>query len=129
MKKKKPKVKAVSMKVRHKKAWDLQSMYIRQKEKGKCFTCGNTKEWKYQQAGHFVHGKNMDFVEENIHCQCARCNKWLSGNLVKYAVHLERKYGPGIIQKLKREGDQIKKYKVKELNDIIEKYKRLLEKV
>jgi len=128
MKKKTPKIKEISIKALRKKAWDLQSKVIRQKEKGICFTCGAKNEWKKQQAGHFVHGHAMDFVEENIHCQCPRCNKWLSGNLIQYAIHLEKKYGYGIVQKLKRQSDKIKKYKVQELQDIIDKNKKLLKK-
>ena len=125
---KKKKIKEVSITKLRKKAWDLQSKYIRQKEGGICFTCKKRDDWKNQQAGHFVHGHNMDFVEENIHCQCPRCNKWLNGNLILYAINLERKYGPGIIQKLKRKGDKIKRYKVSELQAIIDKNKKLIEK-
>jgi len=125
--KKKTKIKEVSITKLRKKAWKLQSEYIRRKEKGVCFTCGDKRNWKEQQAGHFVHGHNMDFVKENIHCQCVHCNKWLHGNLINYAIKLEKKYGYGIVQKLKRQGDKIKRYKVKELQAIIDKYKKLLE--
>ena len=111
------------------KAWDLQSKYIRQKENGVCFTCGVKKDWKEQQAGHFVHGHCMDFIEENIHCQCPKCNTYLSGNLIPYAINLEKKYGYGIIQKLRRKGNEIKKYKIKELEDLIERYKKKLKEL
>ncbi len=124
--KKKPKIKEKSITKLRKKAWKLQSMYIRQKEKGKCFTCGDQRDWKEQQAGHFVHRDSVDFDLRNIHCQCVHCNKWLHGNLINYAIKLERIYGHGIIEELKRKGDQIKKWKVKELEDLIEFYKNEL---
>ena len=43
MKKKKPKVKAVSMKVRHKKAWDLQSIIFARKRKENVLLVGTQK--------------------------------------------------------------------------------------
>lgn len=120
----KKKIKEISITKLRNKAWDIQSEYIRRKEKGICFTCGVKRDWKEQQAGHFVHGHNMDFVKENIHCQCVKCNFFKSGNLIEYAIKLEKKYGYGIVQKLKHQGDQIKKWKVQELLDIIEENKK-----
>ena len=50
------------------RAWILCSEYIRKRDKGICFTCGEPGD----QAGHFKHGKNCEryFDEYNIHCQC-----------------------------------------------------------
>ena len=106
----------------HKKAWDLQSKAIRQEEKC-CYTCGATGDWKDAQLGHFRHGKNMDFIRKNVHRQDVRCNKYLSGNLGKYAEALEKQYGYGIIQELNHLADQNKIWKRQELLEIIKKYK------
>ncbi|WP_204466220.1 hypothetical protein, partial [Bifidobacterium pullorum] len=43
-----------SRKYLHKKAWDLFSKYVRQKENGVCFTCKKRDNWKNMQAGHFI---------------------------------------------------------------------------
>ena len=104
-----------------KKAWKVFSKYIRRKEK-ECFTCGVIKDWREMHAGHFIHKDCLDFDERNVHAQCKRCNCFLSGNLINYAIKLEKVYGQGIIQELKRQGDKIKKWKVAELEEIIEKY-------
>lgn len=44
------------------------------------------------QAGH-LHHNVLDFDEKNIHCQCSRCNHYLSGNLQKYSARFIDKYG------------------------------------
>ena len=103
----------------HEKARAVFAKWIVKRDKNICFTCG-----KYgNQCGHFVHGKAMDFSEKGNHCQCASCNFFRSGNLIVYAIKLEAKYGYGIVQKLKAEGDKIKRWKRKELERIIKKYK------
>lgn len=103
----------------HKKARKIFAHWIVRRDNHRCFTCG-----KYgDQAGHFIHQDAMDFSEEGNQCQDAACNYFRSGNLVVYAINLERKYGPGIIQKLKAEADKNHIWKRKELLEIIEKYK------
>jgi hypothetical protein len=80
----------------YKEVWNLQSKYVCLRDK-KCVTCGSEK---HPQAGHYVHGKAMDFVEENIHRQCAHCNFYLHGNPVNYADFLITRYGAKILSKL-----------------------------
>lgn len=70
------------------KAWDTFSLYIRLRDK-RCVTCGSENQL---QAGHFWHNV-LDFDEENLNCQCKRCNHFLSGNLAQYAVYLLGKLG------------------------------------
>ena len=113
----------------HKYCWDKFSQYVRLKEGGVCFTCGVRKDWKEQQAGHFVHRDCMDFDERNVHCQCVYCNKYRSGNLIEYAIKLEKLYGPGIIQKLKRLGDKIRIFKVPELEKKARYYDKKIKEI
>lgn len=93
--------------------WRVFSEYVRRKEGGKCISCGDVKDFKYQQAGHYIPksvcGMSLYFDERNVHCQCVRCNKWLHGNLTAYAVALEGMYGDGILQQLEFEKGQIVK--------------------
>jgi len=112
-----------TLKSLRKKAWTIFSRWVRTKEKGVCFTCGKRFEISETDAGHFVHRDCLDFDERNIHCQCSRCNRYLHGNLTKYAEHLIKKYGPDIIKELNHLGSKVKKFSRKELEDIINKYK------
>ena len=72
------------------KAWDVFSLYIRTKANFTCYTC--PAKGGITNAGHFWHGV-LDFDEENIKCQCVRCNKWLSGNLAVYGAKLLNEIG------------------------------------
>ena len=125
--KKRKKIKHISLKSLRKKAWDLQSEYIRKSERGICFTCGVKKRWLKQQAGHYIHGNRMDFVALNIHCQCPRCNCYLSGNLGVYAERMIAEYGEQAVAELREISKQEHKYTIFELEELITKYKTLLE--
>lgn len=126
MRKKTRKIKHISLKALHKKAWLLQSEYIRRSERGFCYTCGNLRNWKQQQAGHYIHKDCLDFDLMNIHCQCVRCNKWLSGNTGVYAERLIAEYGEATIAELRVRSEQIKKFTITELQEIIANYKQKL---
>ena len=105
----------------HTKAWNVFSKWIRKRD-GKCVTCGSTNNL---QAGHFFHAV-LDFDEENINAQCARCNHWLSGNLAVYSTYLLKKLG-----KKKFEALNIRHYRAmagekrtdEEYYQLMEKYK------
>lgn len=125
----KPKKKYSREKTRKKlyeKAWDLFSIYIRKRDKGVCFTCGDKRDWKKQNAGHFIpqsaYSDTM-FDKFNVHCQCVRCNKWKHGNLGVYALKLVEKYGKKKLKELIKRRDKIKKWKIAELENIITLYK------
>ena len=117
--KKPTKIKHISLKGLHKKAWKLFSEYIRRSERGICFTCGIHKHWKEQNAGHYIHKDCLDFDPINIHCQCVRCNKWLSGNTGVYAERLIAEYGEEAIAELRQRANKIKKFSLNELKHII----------
>ena len=100
-------------------AWILMSEFVRRRDRGQCFTCYDRRDWKQQNAGHFVHKDCLDFDRRNVNCQCVRCNKWLSGNLAIYADRLLKKYGPGIVDELVQLGNQVKRFTREELEDVI----------
>jgi len=108
-----------------KKADAIFSKFIRARDKGKCFTCGNVKEPKYQQAGHYVSRvHNMTrYDEKNVHCQCRSCNLFKAGNMDEYTLRLVDKYGDGILEELNKKKHQIKQFRHWELEELIEKYK------
>lgn len=90
----------VDTKKEHARLWKVFSEYVRRKEKGICFTCGkqnwdeNLGEWtiKGTNAGHYKHNV-LDFDEDNVHCQCIRCNMYLSGNGTEYSFRLLKSIG------------------------------------
>jgi len=83
----------------YKKADKVVSNFVRQLEEGKCYTCGNIKEWKYQHAGHYIKRScwQLRWDIRNVHCQCPACNTYRGGNMDVYAVKLLRQYGDDIL--------------------------------
>lgn len=117
----------------HKKAWEAFSIYIRKRDKATCVTCGAKNwdselgEWSIKgfNAGHFWHNV-LDFDEENINCQCIRCNHHLSGNLAPYSVYLIKKLGHKRFAELEKRSKLALRGELKSVEDykkIIDKYK------
>lgn len=106
------------------KAWKLFSRYIRQRDKGVCFTCGKKDEWKRMHAGHFIHGKHtpLYFNEYNVHCQCPKCNTFLGGARDIYLRNIQKKYGIKKGDELLGQRYKTHHYTIKELEEIIKKY-------
>jgi hypothetical protein len=105
------------------KAWKVFSDWIKQRDDYHCVSCG---AFDANQAGHFFHNV-LDFDEDNINCQCVRCNHYLSGNLAQYSVYLLSKLGKRRFEALYfRHFLDLKSTKRDEkyYQDIIEKYKQ-----
>ena len=111
--------------------WDLCSEYIRRRDLGRCFTCGDIRSWKEQNAGHFVHGKETPiyFDEVNLHCQCVNCNKWNSGRLDVYSGKLISKYGSKKVQWLLAQKYKLHHYTIKELEALKVKFQVKLKEI
>jgi len=120
------KVKHISLKSLRKKAWKLQSEYIRRRERGVCFTCGDTRDWKEQQAGHYIHKDCLDYHPINIHCQCVACNKWRHGNSGIYAEKLIKLFGEEKVEKLRELANKNRKFTALELEELIEGYQEAI---
>lgn len=95
--------------------------WIRIRDDYICYTCGLHGDIYNMQAGHFQHSSS-DLDERNLHCQCVRCNKWLSGNLDVYTVKMIEQYGMEVVKELQRLKGIPRKYTEQELNEVIEKY-------
>jgi len=87
-----------------KQFWKVFSQYIRKRDKGQCISCGIIKDYREQDAGHYVNksicGIELYFHPQNVHAQCRACNYYRRGNLSLYALALQNKYGPKILEQL-----------------------------
>ena len=109
------------------------NQYIRLRdEKEPCISCGRFHEGQYH-AGHYLTTgahPELRFNELNVHKQCAPCNNFLSGNIIKYRQNLINKIGlqqvlflEGPHEPLKLTIDEIKdikslyRQKIKEFNE------------
>lgn len=78
-----------------KKLWKVFATYIKQRDKGTCFTCGKRASGFGIHAGHFipksVGGIALYFHEHNVHAQCFNCNINLGGNQYIYGQKIGKK--------------------------------------
>jgi len=113
-----------SISVLKKRADAVFSLWVRARDSGVCFTCGVQKPTSQMQNGHYVSRahNSLRYDERNCHCQCVSCNVFRHGNMDVYALRLQEKYGPTILQDLDREKKKIKQLTKEELHAIINKY-------
>jgi hypothetical protein len=93
-----------------KEAQAAVNRYIRARDYGKpCISCGSTPNndglirGQRVDAGHFRSrgsASNLRFNLLNIHKQCTKCNRFLSGNVVEYRINLIDKIGLDRVEKL-----------------------------
>ena len=108
-----------------KKLWTVFSLYIRQRDKFTCFTCGRKGEGGGMHAGHFISkaigGIELYFDEENVHAQCYHCNINLGGNQYEYSIRLGNK-----AKELYKKKGVFNKWIEKDYIEKIEYYKNLI---
>ena len=109
-----------------KRLWAIFSQYIRNRDNGICISCGKQYFWKKTDAGHYIPrtaGLATYFDERNVNCQCTYCNRWMHGNLSRYAIALRKKYGETILEDLDNKRKTITKITDIEYIELIKKYK------
>jgi len=117
-----------------KKADIVYSKYIRERDSVngyvKCFTCGKMYPIGEMQCGHFISRDNMEtrYSEDNTHPQCIDCNCFNGGNMEEYTIRMIDKYGRDKVDELRRRGRIAKRWTKEELKELIEEYKKKLDK-
>jgi hypothetical protein len=120
-------------------AWDQFSKFIRLRDclkfgshrMGKCFTCGEVKDFSELDAGHYVKSTHrlIKFHEQNVHAQCRKCNRFMGGNEAEYTVRLIDKYGRELVDYLLSQKGKTKKFTRSELIDLKNQYKKKYEEL
>ena len=102
----------------------------------KCISCGQIKEVKYMDAGHYYnvgHHDGLRYDEDNVHGQCSHCNRFLHGNLIEYGQNLPDRIGLTRFEALKHRAAYYKahghKFTRTEVTEIIEKYKQKIKEL
>lgn len=115
------------------KAWRIFSRYIRKSSANEfgfctCVTCGQVKEWKKMDAGHFIDRqfKSVMYDERNVHPQCKICNRSKNGMPDQYRVFMKIKYGQSVIEELETRAASIWAGSHEQIyNEYKEKFKQL----
>jgi len=109
------------------------SQYIRLKDSvggfATCFTCGKKDHWKKLQNGHFQSRKHYAtrWDEQNCQVQCAGCNVFRYGEQFLFAKYLDERFYAGLSDELYYKSKQIVKYSNVEIEEMILKYKNLVD--
>tara|TARA_R110002020_G_scaffold199798_1_gene401692 strand:+ start:3379 stop:3786 length:408 start_codon:yes stop_codon:yes gene_type:complete len=110
------------------------SEYIRKKNADKkgfvtCITSGNKHHYSEVDAGHFISRKEMStrWHEDNVWPQSRFDNRFRYGRQYVYSLALEKKK-PDLPKYLYNLSKKTVKYSVSDLEEMVDKYKNLLEK-
>jgi len=110
-----------------KKAQTAFNAYIRARDKGKtCISCDTplgSKPNSYD-AGHFRSvgsAAHMRYVEDQVHGQCKKCNRWLAGNVVEYRKRLLERIGLKRLEQIEND-NVLRKYTKEGLIEIARHY-------
>lgn len=108
-----------------KELWKWFSLYIRKRDKWRCFTCGRLASGSGLHAGHFIAksigGLALYFNEDNVRAQCFNCNINLGGNSYVFG----QKLGPKMVKKLYALKGIETKWEINDYLTKIEYYKKL----
>ena len=127
-------VKKKTVKDLKKEAWKWFSKYIRLSYADEfgdvyCYTCGIKDNWKNMEAGHGIGGRtnNILFDESIVRPQCRQCNIFYHGNYDVFHLRLIDENGVEWFEKKVNQKFVSKSFTPQELEEIIEKYKKLTE--
>lgn len=119
-----------------KKLDSVFSQYIRLKYSNpkwmcQCYTCGDIHHWKEIQNGHWLSRRYYRYRrdETNTHPQCVKCNIFLSGNQILYTRKMIDNHWRNLVDEMIDKKDEIYKVSTDELNNMIDKYKLLVEEL
>lgn len=109
-----------------KKLWRIFTEYVKWRDGYICYTCGNPCSGSNAHGGHFIPkaagGLALYFHEQNVHCQCAKCNLFLEGNHYLYG----QKLGKRIVDKLYKLMGKNEKWDILDYEKRIKKYETKL---
>ena len=131
---KKKKIKHISLKSLRKKAWELVSLYTRQSYANEhgivfCYTCEKPHHYVDMDCGHYIHRDCLDYTLDNLRPQCNFCNRRKHGNLGVFAEKLIKEIGIERVEALRHQSNQVKKFTIFELEELIENYKQKLKEL
>ncbi len=92
----------------------------------RCVTCGKVDHWKDMDGGHFIKRTYTahKLLEENIHPQCRRCNRFMDGEGAAYTLYMIDMYGREFVDRLEQTKREPVKYRRVEIVEIIAELKQ-----
>ena len=99
----------------------LFSIIIR--SEGKCERCGKASPLN---TAHIFSRRNLAirWDKDNVFCFCVGCHFWAHQNPVLFTEFVKKKFGIKKYEGLKRKSEQIKKWTIPELEELVEEFKK-----
>lgn len=109
----------------------IRKRYVDADGFGICFTCGTQRHWSEVDAGHFQSRMKMStrWDERNVQFQCKRCNMTNGGQQYQFGIRLDEVYGEGTAQEIVVKSQQIAKFSISDLREMLELYKRKIDEL
>jgi hypothetical protein len=97
----------------------------------RCFTCGAFISYRESDNGHYIGREHMGtrYCEQNCAAQCHSCNRFAEGRKSDFAINLQKKYGPEILNKLEVIKERDRFITTSRLQEIIAYYKPLVKEL
>lgn len=118
-----------------KKIDEARREYIRKRDADfsgfvKCISCTVVRPVDEMDCGHYysrVHDWSslLGGDEKNVNLQCVPCNSFKRGNPRGYVIGLIKKYGKDVIIELHKKKNISKYWKIKELQELLDYFKRI----
>lgn len=107
--------------------WKVFAIYIKERDKWCCVTCGRKAKGYGMGAGHYIAkgacSNEYYFSEENVHAQCTYCNLALEGNRPKYREYIIKKYGTKTLKDLETNYNKPTPWSIEDYQNKIKFYK------
>lgn len=111
-----------------KKLWQTFTIYIKNRDKWTCVTCGKKAMGGGMGGGHYMPkaacGNEYYFSEKNVHAQCTYCNLTLEGNRPAYRRFIIKTYGMKVLKELETKFRKPTPWSAEVYREKIEYYKR-----
>ena len=103
------------------KAWKKTSLFVREKSKGKCYTCNKVYPIQKLHAGHLIEKQGNSaiyFDLDGLRAQCYRCNRLLHGNKDIFGQRLRKEIGEERVNNLYKKAHKTKVWTKNQLKEI-----------
>ncbi|MCX7881579.1 MAG: recombination protein NinG [Patescibacteria group bacterium] len=107
-------------------AWKWFALYIKERDRWICQTCGRAGKGRFMNAGHYIQafGNNSVFFDEkNVYAQCINCNLWGGGKQPLLKEVVIKRWGKKEEEKLWKKAKEARQFTKEELKKIAEEYK------
>jgi gamma-glutamylcyclotransferase (GGCT)/AIG2-like uncharacterized protein YtfP len=107
-----------------------QFIRLRDAKRG-CISCGKPLVGKTDAGHYYSVGSypNLRFHEDNVHGQCVNCNQHKHGNLLEYAIGIEKRIGKKALEELKQIRNGRLSLPLDKIKELIYEYKDKVKKL